>query len=249
MRKETRRQLIESYLLEHGKVEIDELVPILNVSQMTLRRDLMELEKEHKLIRTHGGAVPINGLIHETPYANKESQHIHQKRAIAKKAAAIVKEGNTIILDSGTTSLELARLLKTKENVTVITNDVFIAVELVTSKNHVIVTGGEVQAQIGAMLGPHTESILRDVNVDLFFLGAHAVHQSAGITAPTLEKAKVKKMMINAAKETWLISDSSKFGKKAFASVCSLTDLHGIITDEHHMTDNLHLYHENILTT
>ncbi|WP_096437508.1 DeoR/GlpR family DNA-binding transcription regulator [Alteribacter populi] len=245
---DTRRQKIEELVLEQGKVDIDDLVDLLGVSTMTIRRDLMFLEKENKLIRTHGGAVPVKGLINETPYSNKENQFLSEKRAIAKRAAEIVQEGHKVILDSGTTTLEIARVLKFRDDLTVITNDILIAAEFVDSSIHVIVTGGELQNQVGAMFGPHTQDLLQSINADLLFLGAHAIHPQSGVTAPTLEKAKIKQMMRHAAKETWVIADSSKFNRKSFASVCSLEEVEGIITDEHVEEINIEAYHDQVVT-
>ncbi|WP_096185843.1 DeoR/GlpR family DNA-binding transcription regulator [Evansella halocellulosilytica] len=243
-----RRNYIEQLVLDNGKVEIEDLVKSLGVSSMTIRRDLMSLENDNKLIRTHGGAVPLQGLINETPYSNKEHQFQYEKKVIAIEAGNIVEDGNTIILDSGTTTLELARVLKKRENLTIITNDILIAAEFVDSNVHVIVTGGELQNKVGAMFGPHTQELLSHINVDLMFLGAHAIHPSAGVTAPTLEKAKIKQMMRSAASESWLITDSSKFNKKSFATVCALNEVKGIITDDHVSHINLESYHENVIT-
>lgn len=242
-----RRERLQQLVLEHGKVDIDDLVNALNVSTMTIRRDLMQLEKENKLIRTHGGAVPMKGLINETPFYNKESQFQKEKKAIAKKAAALVEDGSTIIIDSGTTTLELARVLKSRENLTVITNDILIAAEFMDSSIHVMITGGELQNQVGAMFGPHTQNLLEAINTDQLFLGAHALHPESGITAPTLEKAKIKQLMIASAKETWLLTDSSKFNRKSFTTVCSLDKIAGIITDENLENVNPELFHDHVI--
>jgi DeoR/GlpR family transcriptional regulator of sugar metabolism len=242
-----RRKLIETEVLDKGKIDIEDLEKMLGVSAMTIRRDLMHLEKENKLIRTHGGAVPVKRIIDETSYENKEKQYLEEKKAIAAHAATIVRPGDTIILDSGTTTHEIARVLKNRENLTVITNDILIAAEFLNTQVHVVVTGGELQNQVGAMFGPHTESLLEDIHVDLLFLGTHAVHPAAGITAPTLEKAKVKRLMVQAAEKTWLVADHSKFGKSSFASVCRLEALQGIITNDNVSSKESEAYHDTII--
>jgi DeoR/GlpR family transcriptional regulator of sugar metabolism len=242
-----RRKLIEEEVLEKGKMDIEDLEKMLGVSAMTIRRDLMHLEKENKLIRTHGGAVPAKGIIDETSYENKEKQQLPEKKAIAAYAATIVRPGDTIILDSGTTTHEIARVLKSRSNLTVITNDILIAAEFLNTSVHTIITGGELQNQVGAMFGPHTESLLESIHVDLLFLGAHALHPAAGITAPTLEKAKIKRLMVHSAETTWLVADHSKFGKSSFASVCGLETLQGIITNDNVSMKEAETYHDTVI--
>lgn len=227
-----RRALVIQKIQVEGKVEIDQLSAELDVSPMTIRRDLDQLEEEGKVIRVHGGAVGTKPLITETPFLTKESRNTEQKRFIAQKALSFIKEGQTILLDSGTTTLELARLLKAHKNLTIITNDIKIAAELVDSKLKVIVTGGELQNDVGALFGPQTHHFLKNIHVDIFFLGAHAIHHETGITSPTFEKSLVKQLMMGAAERTLLLADSSKIGERAFSKVCDLKDITGFITDD-----------------
>jgi DeoR/GlpR family transcriptional regulator of sugar metabolism len=232
MQPSDRRKWIYKKVTTEGKVEIDQLSEELDVSPMTIRRDLDQLEGSGQIIRVHGGAVAAKSLITETPFTTKESRYIVEKRVIAQKALGFIKEGQTILLDSGTTTRELAKLLATWRNLTVITNDIKIASELVDSKLKVIVTGGELQQEVGALFGPQTHYLLKQIHVDLFFLGAHAIDLNEGVTSPTFEKSFVKQLMINAAAKTWLVADSSKLNQKAFSKVCDLKELNGFITDD-----------------
>lgn len=242
-----RRNWIENVVENKGKVDIEELATVFGVSTMTIRRDLAILEDQNKVIRTHGGAVAQQTLIAETPYARKETVLSLEKRAIAKKAATFVPKGATIMVDSGTTTMEMIRLLKHRDDLTVVTNDIKIAAELVDAAPQCIVTGGVLQPQVGALYGPQAEELLRQIHVDIFFLGAHAVDHS-GVTAPTFEKAIIKKLMINAAHTTWLICDSSKFHHKSFAAVCNLSELEGIITDNSNPSlQEENAFHENMI--
>lgn len=233
-----RRQIILERVRREGKVEIEQLSEQLNVSGMTVRRDLARLEDEGKVIRTHGGAMLAKSLIPETPYSNKVSHRTPQKRAIAKLATQMVPEGAKILLDSGTTTLEIARDLAWRDDLTIVTNDIKIAIELIESGSRVISTGGEMQHGIGSLVGPHAQHLLGHVHVDLLFLGAHAIHPQAGITAPAMDKALIKKLMIDAAAEKWVVADSSKFGQRSFAHVCSLSSIDGIITDSECTADD-----------
>lgn len=228
--KERRKRILEQ-LYANGKIDIDELVEELNVSAMTIRRDLNYLEEKNKIIRTHGGAILNKTLLYESSFTEKESKNRLEKQEIAKKAVELINEGSTIMLDSGTTTFEIAKLLKGWENITVITNDIKIATELMNSLVKVIITGGELQNNIGALFGPLTEYVIRNLHVDIFFLGAHAVHFEKGVMAPSFEKATVKQLMIKAADSTWLVADSSKFGEKSLTTVCELMEIDGVITD------------------
>ncbi|WP_047982089.1 DeoR/GlpR family DNA-binding transcription regulator [Ornithinibacillus contaminans] len=232
MQPSERRKWVLDKIQAEGKVEIDSLSEALDVSPMTIRRDLDYLEEEGQVIRVHGGAVGTKPLITETPFLAKESRYAEQKKVIADKAVSLIHEGQTILLDSGTTTLELAKRLKSKQDLTIITNDIKIAAELVDSKLKVIVTGGELQNDVGALFGPQTHNFLKQIHVDLFFLGAHAIDIEAGVTSPAFEKSLVKQLMIQAAETTWLIADSSKINERAFSKVCDLDDLTGFITDD-----------------
>lgn len=246
MNPKQRRSQIKQFLDTNGKADIDQLAESLDVSHMTIRRDLTQLEAENQVIRTHGGAILQKSLIKETPYARKEVEELQAKKAIAQEAVALIEKNATILIDSGTTTLELVRLLKDRDDLTVITNDIKIASELISAKPKCIVTGGEVQPEVGTLYGAHAQELLRTIHVDLFILGAHAVDKNAGVTAPTLEKARIKQLMMEAAEKTWLISDSRKFNEKAFAHVCDLGLLEGIITDARLSENEAETYHEKI---
>ncbi|WP_027965290.1 DeoR/GlpR family DNA-binding transcription regulator [Halalkalibacillus halophilus] len=227
-----RRQWIQQKIKENGNVDIVEISNELNVSSMTIRRDLKELEKEEKVIRTHGGAISTQSMTLEVPYSSKEGRNLKEKQAIALKASTNIPEYSTIILDSGTTTLELAKLIKYRKDLTVVTNDVKIANELIDSEVKVIVIGGEMQNEIGALFGTLAEKILQNLNVDIAFIGAHGINYENGLTAPAVEKASLKNLMIDYSNEQWLLADSSKFNKKSFATVCDLSHVSGVITNE-----------------
>lgn len=236
MPKERRNQILKQ-LHANGKIDIEDLVNQLNVSAMTIRRDLTYLEENEKIIRTHGGAILNKPLVVESSFRTKEGKFNNQKKQIANKAVEFIQDHSTILLDSGTTTLEIAKLLKDKKTITVVTNDIKIAAELIDTDVKVIVTGGELQNNVGTLFGPLTEQILKNIHVDLFFLGAHAIDFKAGVTAPTFEKASIKKLMIEASEKTWLVADSSKFDQKSLTKVCDLTQLYGVITDRNITTE------------
>ncbi|MDQ0217697.1 DeoR/GlpR transcriptional regulator [Peribacillus cavernae] len=241
-----RKLQILKQIEKDGKVEIEELVDRLNVSSMTIRRDLNHLEKEGKIVRTHGGALPANVLIAETPYIDKSVTKTEQKRSIARYAATLIPTNSNIILDSGTTTLEIAKEIKMRDDLTIVTNDLKIAAELLDCPSQVICTGGSLQKGVGAMFGPHAQSILKQIRVDILFLGTHAIDLRAGLSAPTMEKALIKQMMIESASKTWVAADSSKFNKCSFSQVCPLQSVEAIITDSELSDTDEKLFNEYV---
>lgn len=219
--------------IEHTKkVEVETLASELKVSEMTIRRDLEKLENNGELVRTFGGAVPVQTISNEVAYQDKKVKNVFQKRLIAEKAVQKIQNGDTVFLDSGTTTLEIAkRIINLDLNLTVITNDISIANVLMDSTIDVIMLGGHLQNITGSVLGTLTFDLINKLNADLFFLGAHAVDEEYGITAPSIEKAQVNIAMMQSSREIILVTDKSKFANKALFKVCELDELDEIITD------------------
>ncbi|UOQ94644.1 DeoR/GlpR family DNA-binding transcription regulator [Halobacillus shinanisalinarum] len=226
-----RRQHIMNKLGAQGTVHIEQIASDLGVSSMTIRRDLASLEKEGKLVRSHGGAILPERMAQEIPYQTKLSSYKGEKEFIAKKAAEMIPENAKVLLDSGTTNLEIAKLIKTRGDLLIVTNDAKISMELLYSDSEVISTGGELQKDIGAFMGTHVQALLNQIRVDVVFLGANAIDLNGGISAPSMEKAFIKKLMLESATMKWVVADHSKFNRRAFAHVCHLNTINGIITD------------------
>ncbi|MFJ8511844.1 DeoR/GlpR family DNA-binding transcription regulator [Lysinibacillus xylanilyticus] len=239
-----RKKKIIDELQKKGRVEILELVEMLDVSAMTIRRDLDELEKHKKLIRTHGGATLAQTIMTEVSYNQKLSEARSQKIEIAEKAVSLIKEGMKVFLDSGTTNLEIARQLKSRQPLTIVTNDIIIAAELMDSEHELVLLGGIVQKNVGAVFGVTADEMLRNIHLDIAFIGAHAVHAKLGIMSTTFEKASLKKRVIDVSELVYLAVDSSKFEKKAFAKVAEVDSITGIITDHFLPEDIKELYKE-----
>lgn len=228
-----RRNFILDVLQRTGKIEIETVAAELKVSSMTIRRDLALLEEQGMAHRTHGGAVLHDGLLREVPYKSKEISKIEEKRRIGKEASRLIKNGDIIILDAGTTTLEVARSIGEIENLTVITNDLKIALELSeTSKATVFCLGGQVQKGLGTTFGSTAYDFLSHVRVDRCFLATSSIDLEYGLSNPTLEKAKLKRKMIQVADQVILVADHSKFHKKSFALVAGIEEIDLIITDQ-----------------
>ncbi|WP_129600502.1 DeoR/GlpR family DNA-binding transcription regulator [Anaerophilus nitritogenes] len=228
-----RRNYIIKHLKENKTAVVEDLASILDTSPMTIRRDLKYLEENNLITRTHGGAILHDMLTEEVPYGKKTSEHMEEKKRIAQYAASLIKEGHTVILDAGTTNMEIAKKIKEIKNLKVITPDLVIALFLSKfSQIQVFCTGGLIQGSTGACLGPNTKDFLEQVYADIAFLGTSSADVKEGLTTPSIEKARIKKQMMKVAEETILVTDHWKFGKKSFAKISSLESLSQIITDE-----------------
>lgn len=229
---ERRRQLIE-HLTSNGSVNVPELCASLDVSPATVRRDLRTLERRGLLQRTHGGAVvPQSSTSYEPVHVDKRHRQISEKRAIAVKAADLVKDGEVVVLDSGSTTLYLARQLKRKQGLTIITTDLQIALELAdVPEFQVIITGGKVRPHLYSLIGPFSEGPLHQLHANHAFVGADALDLDAGLTNANFEEAAAKRLVIDSANQRVLVADHTKFDRVSLAKVADLTDFDLVITD------------------
>lgn len=227
-----RRNFIVKYLNTHGSLIVEDIAKELNTSPMTIRRDLKYLQDNNIITRTHGGAVSHNVLTDETPYKQKSKHFTEEKGRIALYATYFIEEGSSVILDAGTTNMEIAKLLKDFKKLKVITTDLMIAAYL-SSFRHIEVycTGGVIQALTGACSGAKAKEFLETMYADVAFLGASTIDVELGVTTPSIEKVEVKQQMIKSAAKAVLVADHGKFGKRSFAKICSLEQFDYIITD------------------
>jgi DeoR family transcriptional regulator, fructose operon transcriptional repressor len=228
---EERKQRILGAIQRDRSVRVDELGRVLRASPASIRRDLAELERAGLLRRTHGGAIGANVTALEPSLAQKEDQYQAEKLAIARVAASFVRDGDTICLDSGSTTRQLARELRHRR-ITVVTNALNIAWELAASECEVVLTGGHLRRGILSQVGPIAEQALKGLHVDKLFLAANGVDLTKGVTTPNLIEAQTKQAMVKAASEVLLLVDRSKFGRVTFARICPLDSIHQLITDE-----------------
>jgi len=230
---EERKNKILELLRKKGKVLVPDLCETFNVSPATTRNDLNELEKTGLLKRTHGGAINISRAGFEPDYQQRGIKNLEQKEKIAKKALEYVDEGDIILLDTGTTTLQFSKMLKSKKNITIVVNDTEIARELEDSDDiNVILIGGNLRRKFHCTVGPIATQILNDLNVDKAFMATNGISLEKGLTTPDLTQAEVKEIMIKISSEVILLCDSSKFGKNSFARVDTLSNIDRIITDD-----------------
>lgn len=229
---EERKHMIVDLVNKNIKTTVSNLCEKFSVSPATIRNDLRELEEAGLLKRTHGGAISNIKANYEPNAYQKEIEHVNEKKAIAKRAAQYVHEGDTIALDTGTTTFELAKQLVTYENLTVVTNDLQIAAFLERNgKANIIMAGGAVRRNFHCTAGQKAIDTLSDLNVDKTFLAANGVSIKCGITTPNIDTAHVKEKLVSLGDEVLLLVDSSKFDTSTFVKFAGLSEIDLIITD------------------
>ncbi len=217
-----------------GAVTVDELVLLLGVSESTVRRDLDQLSEKGLLSRTHGGAVPpAFSTAYESSYADKKNLCADEKRRIGKFAASCVSDGDTLILDAGSTTFEVARELFEHRRLTILTYD--LAIAALTDyhpSTSVFLAGGAVRRGFNVTLGSDTEAFFRNVRVNKAFLGADAIDVTDGLFNATFTEQSIKQLIIKAAQEVILVADRTKFKKTALTKICDLSTINRIVTDK-----------------
>jgi DeoR family transcriptional regulator of aga operon len=232
MLSEERRRAILEMLNREGRVLVQELGRRFNTSQVTIRKDLEALHAHGLIHRTHGGALPAReGALEDPTLREKEKLHRREKLRIAEAAATMVQEGQVVILDSGTTTTGIARALRNFQNLTIVTNAVNIAAELSGSSVEVILTGGTLRKNSFSLVGPIAEETLRRLNADVLFLGVDGFDVHYGLSTPNLLEAKVNHTMVEVAKRTVAVCDSSKFGRRSLSLIAPPSALQEVITD------------------
>ncbi|MGY6029481.1 DeoR/GlpR family DNA-binding transcription regulator [Phytobacter sp. AG2a] len=226
-----RLEQIMDYLKGHNLVTVDQLVSATNASPATIRRDLIKLDQEGVISRSHGG-VTLNRFIPSQPTTlEKMQRNLTEKHAIATAAASLVKAGDAIVLDAGTTMIELARQL-THLPLRVITSDLHIALFLSEFKQiEVTIIGGRIDDSSQSCVGEHGRRLLQGIWPDLAFVSCNGWDMEKGITSPTEEKAALKRALIDNAQRRVLLADSSKYGAWSLFNVARLDSLTDIITD------------------
>jgi len=228
-----RRERILELIQEEGSARVKVLASIFKVSEPTIRQDLETLEGQGHVTREHGGAFLRTVSQQVGSLTLQHMENLDKKILIAKRAAQFVSPGNRIILDSGSTITELAKCVAGIENLTVITNAINIALIIGTNPTcELLVTGGEFKAPTLSLTGDKAAFFFRNLYVDKLFLATGGISSAYELTYPGFSDIVVKKSMIEVARETYLLADSTKFGKASFASMGSLRCVNYLITDD-----------------
>ena len=223
---------LRALIRDSGVIRIEDLCRRLKVSPATVRRDLDQLERGGAIRRVHGGAVSVESRLYEPVFADKTSLAAREKRRIAEAALTFVEPGDTVYLDGGSTVLELARLLRERTNLTVVTNSLHAAHELAGRGPRLIVIGGELRRLSQTMVGPLTRLVLHELHLDKAFMGTIGFALNEGLTTTDPSEAFTKNLVLGQARQVIVLADSSKAGKVSFASAGGWEKVHVLITDK-----------------
>lgn len=224
--------MVMELLQTKGEVSVAELSSRAAVSEMTVRRDLEALEREGVLKRVHGGAITAISRSYEPPFAARAKINVEVKERIGRLAASLLAEGETAILDVGTTTLEVARALRGRRNLTILTPSLRAAQLLANEPGiRLMVTGGLARPGELSLVGDLAERAFVDLRFDTFVMGVAGIEADAGLTEYNLDDARVKRSALAGARRCVVVADSSKLGKVAFARICSLDPVDVLVTD------------------
>ena len=230
-----RRALILRMLEQKEEVQVTELSRETGISEVTIRKDLTILQNRHLLLRTRGGAMrkPMENTNEDTTIAKKRMFNFKEKERIGAEAAKMIKDGDFIMLDSGTTTLEVAWHLSKFQHLRILTNAMNIATELMSYKRFdVVLLGGNVRLNSHSTVGPLALNVLRNFSGYKLFLGVDSFSIENGVSTPSLEEALLNQIMIQQAAQVIAVFDSSKFNKRSYVHVGNVNELDCIITDQ-----------------
>jgi DeoR family transcriptional regulator, aga operon transcriptional repressor len=231
---EQRRRRILDLIEQRGQITVRDLVEKFSISAVTARADLDALASEGMAVRSHGGAVRRVEASQDYPLRLKITLHHAEKARIGKAAAELIQNGETVILDSGTTTAEIARHLKMRrlQSVTVITHALNIASELVDASTlSVIMIGGLLRPVSGSFVGPQAETMLKEFHADRLFLAVDGFDLELGPSTPDLLEAQLNTVMMRVSKEVNVVADFSKLGRRSLSRIGPLSGVHRLITD------------------
>ncbi len=227
-----RHEKILHILREDGKVKINSLSERLDVSGVTIRKDLKLLEDKNLLFRTHGGASSSNPYMNERTINEKELINSAEKQKIAKAAFKLIGDNDSIIIGSGTTVFELARILNPSKSLTIITPAVKVTLELCNHQNvEIVQLGGTIRQNSSSVAGSIPEKMLEEISSGILFIGVDGIDLDFGFSITNLSEASLNKEMINAAQVVAVLADSSKFGKRGLGKICDINQIQYLITD------------------
>ena len=228
-----RKALILEQVRKNEKVAVAELVSLLGVSEVTIRRDLQQLEEEGHVVKTYGGAVKTDRVAFEFSFQKKLQRNMPEKERIGRYSAGLVKDGEAIFLDNGTTTLQIAHNLKMRRNIKVVTNSLCVVYALEPAEGiELILLGGIVRRGWNDLYGSITEKTIAELHVDRAFVGAEGISLKAGFTTADLRTARPIEMVIQSAKEVIVVADHAKIGQVAFARFASFEDVDMLVTSQ-----------------
>ena len=245
---EQRRRRTLDLIEQRGQITVRDLVEKFSISAVTARADLDALASEGMAVRSHGGAVRRVEASQDYPLRLKTTLHHGEKARIGKAAAELIQNGDTVILDSGTTTAEIARHLKMRrlQSVTVITHALNIASELVDASTlSIIMIGGLLRPVSGSFVGPQAETMLKEFHADRLFLAVDGFDLELGPSTPDLLEAQLNTVMMRVSKEVNVVADFSKLGRRSLSRIGPLSGVHRLITDSRAPAEFIEALHKS----
>lgn len=237
---ERRSQTLKA-LRSKGQVSVGELSKTLEVSEVTVRKDLEYLEKNNLLVRIHGGAMQNGYLVYDQPIEEKGKLYSSEKHYIGEAAAEMIEDGDSIIMDAGTTMIQVARNTN-RRNLTILTSGLNVAMELLHLPNvDLMMLGGMVRPTSACVVGPYAEQMVQEHSCRKYFLGVDGFDLERGLSTTNTLEAYLNRIMIQAAQETIVVTDSSKFGKRGLSRICGVDQIDVVVTDSG-IPDNIKRY-------
>jgi DeoR/GlpR family transcriptional regulator of sugar metabolism len=229
---EERRQEILRWVEEAGRVSVTELSQQLGVSEVTIRTDLQALADRQLLLRTHGGAISAGGGRYELALAMRRQKQVQEKSRIGEAAAAMISDGDAILLDSSSTALAITRHLKRHRRLTIVTNSLAVAQEMVDAPGvTVVMPGGTLQRELASLAGTDGLEVLGKFNIQKGFFGAHGLDLSRGLTDVSADEAEVKRRFVDMCHQVVVVLDATKWGQIGLASFAHFEEIDTVITD------------------
>lgn len=247
----SRRAKILTEIEEKGQVSVKELSIMFNISEVTIRNDLLSLEKQNMLIRARGGAIKVKFSRSDLDLSisDKEKEKFREKQLIAKEAVKLIEEGDTIVLDSGSTTTEIAKNLDGFKNLTIITNALNIASILSRYEGFtIIMMGGLLRKKSLSLIGIFASENFERFYCDKLFLGVDGFDTNYGLSTPSSDEAHLNQVMIKIAKKVIVVTDSTKFDRRRFAFICKTSDVNVVVTDAGIKVEDINRLEKNGVT-
>jgi DeoR/GlpR family transcriptional regulator of sugar metabolism len=235
-----RQQYILEYLRNHKSIDVSFLTNELKVSDVTIRKDLEKLEHDGLLLRSHGGAVINDYLFLESSFIEKEDKFIEEKMAIATEAAKLIKDSMIVAMTTGTTISHMTKMIRDRNDLTVVTNAVNVATDLMNvSGINLFLTGGNIRPKTFALIGEMAEKSLEGLFYEIAFVGLNGFSIDVGLTTPSMEEAKVVRKVIEGARKVVVLADHTKFNKVTFNRFATMEQIDIVITDSKTPADQI----------
>jgi DeoR/GlpR family transcriptional regulator of sugar metabolism len=231
---EERRQEVLNRVKHTGRISVGQLSREFGVSEVTIRGDLQALADRKLIVRTHGGAVPADGALYELTLSMRRQSQVQAKNRIGDTAVAMIFNGDAIILDSSSTALAIAQRLKNHRHLTIITNSLAIAQEMLTAPGvTTVLTGGRLRCETASLVGSDFPDMLKKFNIQKGFFGAHGITAADGLTDVNADEAETKQLLVNLSRKVIAVLDSTKWGKVGLVSFAQPGEIGAVISDRH----------------